>query len=97
MERRHTPGPWRIINGDLANKKFHQIVGPAILKSPIGEDDCNLIAAAPELLEVAYATRKLVSEAASVGFNCTDGDWAVRLYANQARLSAAIAKAEGRA
>lgn len=56
----------------------------------------RLIAAAPDLLEAAKATRSLVAEAAMVGFNFNDGDWADRLYRNQANLSAAIAKAEYR-
>lgn len=40
------------------------------------------------------ATRKLVSEAAMTGFNCHDGDWAERLFANQASISAALAAAD---
>lgn len=52
-----------------------------------------LVVAAPELLEAALATRKLVVEAALTGFNYADGDWAERLYHNQAALSAAIARA----
>lgn len=39
------------------------------------------------------ATRKLVSEAAMTGFNCHDGDWAERLFANQAAITAALAPA----
>lgn len=49
-----------------------------------------------QMLEALEATRALVSEAAMIGFNCHDGDWAQRLYANQAALSAAIDKANGK-
>lgn len=60
------------------------------------EADANarLIAAAPDLLDAVLATRKLVAEAALTGFNHADGDWAERLFANQARLSAVIRKVE---
>jgi hypothetical protein len=62
----------------------------------IQKANARLIAAAPDMLEALLATRSLVSEAAMVGFNFSDGDWADRLYANQAKISRAIAKAEGR-
>jgi hypothetical protein len=48
------------------------------------------------ILAAMEGTRALVSEAAMTGFNCHDGDWAERLYANQAKLSAAIDKANGK-
>jgi hypothetical protein len=57
----------------------------------------HLIAAAPDMLAALLATRALVSEAAQTGFNYATGDWAERLYANQASLSAAISRAEGKA
>lgn len=65
---------------------FMTSTGPTVKRA-------RLIAAAPELLEAIISTRKLVSEAAMTGFNCHDGDWAERLFANQAGLSAALAKA----
>jgi hypothetical protein len=43
-----------------------------------------------DFLEILTTTRALVAEAAMTGFNCHDGDWAERLYANQARLTEAI-------
>lgn len=96
MERRHTPGPWGDQNKTVLIRGATWL-GHANWDDAEAKANARLIAAAPDLLDVAYATRKLVSEAASVGFNYTDGDWADRIYANQARLSAAIAKAEGRA
>jgi hypothetical protein len=42
------------------------------------------------LRAAAEATRALVSEAAMTGFNWNDGDWAERLFANQAVLTAAL-------
>ncbi|MEK1893178.1 MAG: hypothetical protein AAAB20_07855 [Rhizobium sp.] len=54
----------------------------------------RLIAAAQDLLDAVLKTRALVAEAALTGFNYADGDWAERLFENQAVLSAAISKAE---
>jgi hypothetical protein len=51
--------------------------------------------AAPVLLAALLATRALVSEASATGFNWKDGNWAERLFANQATISAAIRQAEG--
>lgn len=100
-EVKHTPGPWVIDpcwdilgNTDDGNGMVCQITTDAVPRAE-AEANARLIAAAPELLEACRVTRALVSEAAMTGFNCHDGDWAERLYANQARLSAAIAKATG--
>jgi len=97
----------RIVIAEVTNAaSFGDMLTGAMMRGGGGFDanDCHtqhanarLIAAAPELLDAVYETRKLVSEAASIGFNYAVGDWAERLYANQALLSAAIAKAEGRA
>lgn len=46
-----------------------------------------------DLVDALKATRALVAEAAVTGFNCHDGDWAERLYTNQAVISAALRKA----
>lgn len=43
-----------------------------------------------DLKEIILKTRSLVSEAAMVGFNYENGDWAERLFANQAALTAAL-------
>jgi len=43
------------------------------------------------LKEALKATRAIVSEGAQTGFNCHEGDWAERLYANQAAISRALA------
>lgn len=50
------------------------------------------VQAMPEIERVLRVTRVIVSDAAMTGFNHADGDWAERLYANQASLSAALAK-----
>lgn len=47
----------------------------------------------PDLISALKVTRLLVSEAAMTGFNCHDGDWAQRLFANQGVISAALRKA----
>lgn len=108
----HTPGPWATRDGFHGEEidVFPTYDGPpdfgewsevATVKD-YGEDgdqtraNARLIAASPDLLAVAKKTRGLVSEAAATGFNCHDGDWAERIYANQAALTAAIRKAEGR-
>jgi hypothetical protein len=44
----------------------------------------------PNILEVIRTTRALVAEAAMTGFNCKEGDWVERLFANQAKLSDVI-------
>lgn len=104
---KHTPGPWKVFNGtdifpddvDLDGTRHiadFSMAGSQFISGDEKRANARLSAAAPDLLEALYATRKIVAEAASVGFNYTDGDWAVRLYVNQALLSAAIAKAEGR-
>lgn len=46
----HTPAPWKMMNEDLANPKFHQRIGPCLVKNPISIEDARLIAAAPDLL-----------------------------------------------
>lgn len=53
-------------------------------------DFAALEAKITELRAAVLATRALVSEAALTGFNCKDGDWAERLFANQAALTDTI-------
>lgn len=49
------------------------------------------------LHKILIDTRKLVAEAAMSGFNCKDeSQWADRLFANQAKLTEAIRKIEGK-
>ena len=60
----------------------------AALSSPATPEPVS--APAGEVVEALKATRSIVSDGAMVGFNCHDGDWAQRLYANQARLSTLI-------
>ena len=41
-----------------------------------------------EALEAALRrTNKIVAEGAATGFNCHDGDWAERLFANQGKIT----------
>lgn len=101
----HTPGPWRPfawgkkvgVTGDLNTADIALVSGFDTNRS-LDEEMANarLIAAAPDLLDAVVATRKLVAEAALTGFNYADGNWAERLFANQAVLSAAIKEAEER-
>lgn len=100
---KHTPGPWVVWYSDWPGvvgvecASGETIADCSHSNDPdLSEANARLIATAPELLEALVATRALVSEAAMTGFNCHDGTWAERLYSNQASLSAAIAKAEGR-
>lgn len=50
-----------------------------------------------QMLEAIKATRALISEAAASGFDWKSGDWPIRLFENQAKLTAAIAAAEAEA
>lgn len=77
----HTPGPWRALDrraGPNREWVVHRADGPIIALAAIGEADARLIAAAPELLEVA----KLAFERFRHG-----GEM------DMAKLAAAIAKA----
>lgn len=53
-----------------------------------------LIKASPLMHEALEATRAIVADGALVGFDVKSGDWAERLYANQAVITAALAAAE---
>lgn len=48
------------------------------------------------MLAALKQVRALVGEGATTGFNPLDGDWADRLYANNADLTRAIRLAEGK-
>lgn len=69
----HTPGPWHILDGRIVGEQFLSIFTlhedfPIITRienkvsgKPIGEDDvanANLIASAPELLEIVFELLK---------------------------------------
>lgn len=43
-----------------------------------------------ELEAALSTTHKLIVEAAMTGFNCHDGDWVERLFANQGSINAAL-------
>lgn len=51
-ETKHTPSPWKVINGDLSNRKMHQIIGPICAKGEISLADVNLVSAAPDMYEL---------------------------------------------
>lgn len=60
-------------------------------------DPWRLAAAAPDLYNALVETRKIICEGAVVGFNPHDGgDWAERLYLNNANIHEALSKAEGK-
>jgi hypothetical protein len=104
----HTPGPWRSRGNQIVifRKDSDAVVLAEVMhfdgaKWEAGDAvemgaNLRLMLAAPDLLTALLDTRKLVTEAGLTGFNCHDGNWAERLFANQAKISAAIAKAEGR-
>ena len=58
---KHTKGPWKVINGDLKNKKIYQVIGPVTAKKELSPEDVALISAAPELLEALVLATKVVS------------------------------------
>ena len=92
-----TPGPWRVNRVGPYEEYWvtndHYDAGPA--RIVMKEADARLIAAAPELYEALERTNGLVAEAAMTGFNFHDGNWAERLFENQATISNALRKARG--
>lgn len=85
----HTKGPWKVINADLSNRKLHQIIGPVCVKNEISLDDCNLIAAAPELLAaLEIAIDVLAHCKADIGYSKMQTMAAIA-------INDAIAKAKG--
>lgn len=86
---KHTPGPWSVYDrgigfevvtedGETVNQGF---------RGTFGEEDANLIAAAPDLLEAA----KLVYDCAFLDSRCTEDQWNKAVEA----IETAIAKADG--
>ncbi|HFT7254765.1 TPA: hypothetical protein ACGRS7_000126 [Proteus mirabilis] len=63
MEFKHSPAPWYLRGGVIKNSLLiddnHNVV--ASFLTEIKEEDVNLIAAAPELLEALIEIRKLVA------------------------------------
>ena len=55
----------------------------------------EMLAEYDAMLATIRDTRALVTEGAMTGFNCKEGNWAERLFINQAKLSDAIIKATG--
>lgn len=104
----HTPGPWLANTGsdgwfeiwsDPVDDKAAKDAFVICARSPIEHRaeaslaNGRLIVAAPDMLAALRNVNKLISEAAMVGFNWKDGDWADRLFASQQVTSAAIRKA----
>jgi hypothetical protein len=89
----HTPGPWKIdpVERDLICAKG---TGVARAEEREGwQDNARLIAAAPDMLAALKHIRGLIVEAAMVGFNCNEGDWAMRLFESQSMSHDAVTKA----
>jgi hypothetical protein len=83
-KNQHTPGPWYVLGEYISSKSGGEIVCPI---KRIRDADLPLIAAAPDLLDVA---RKALRELRSINPGPA-GD----REGNRALLIAAIAKAEG--
>ena len=77
-----TKGPWGTVNIDMANPKFHQIIGPVVCTRPITTPDAHLISAAPDMYEALLELRRQCINSKTMWINMDDVD-------------AAIAKAEG--
>ena len=97
----HTPGPWRV---QLHDKGYHltgdhTVIGEIVttwgLRPGEGEANARLIAAAPAMLAELREDLRVLDEALDHGYLPADTERALRNRA--ADLSAAIAKAEGRA
>jgi hypothetical protein len=91
MTPKFTPGPWKFV-------PWHIAEGPSEVRAPEGwlvcttasDDDARLIAAAPDLLAALAEVSQWI-EGWSPNFT-QDDEWP----ATNARIRAAIAKAEGR-
>lgn len=105
-----TPRPWfvqpnflTIYNMSNGNVGLTCAVA-SVLKDQSGPDaakaNAELIRRAVNSYDAMLAAlkqvRALVCEGATTGFNPLDGDWAERLYANNANLTRAIRLAEGK-
>lgn len=90
-EIKHTPGPWQTQNVPFINEKFHQKIGPAIIKNRISDDDARLIAAAPDLLEALRYVRHRIEICDEWWIDSPE-----RGGIDTDIIDAAIAKAEGR-
>ena len=83
--------PWRPLD-DKKGRTGEEYIHADVVEAK----DAELLAsrakldAADKLVEAVKATRSIVSEAAGEGFNYQLGDWAERLFANQASLSASL-------
>lgn len=81
----HTPGPFRVAKHDSLKDVYHVDAGPqgyerttvAILSGKQSKENAHLIAAAPELLQIAKAYRNLLKTMAH-----TDGEVATYHHIN---------------
>ena len=84
---RHTPGPWTVV-GPTATGVFAPGVAPPLSRKrplEVRRANARLIAAAPELLEVAR-----------LAYDMLTGGRSEHPHTLQAKLYAALAKAEGK-
>lgn len=95
----HTKGPWTTGGYYITTSDGRIWIATVKRRNepdPEGEANARLLSLGPVMLDQLLADRKLVSEAAMTGFNCHDGDWAERLFKNQAQISAVIDHARGK-
>jgi hypothetical protein len=106
MSKKHTPGPWRL-NGRAVEspKRMGLSVAQATSGMAAGSRgsarideaeaiaNARLIAAAPDMLEALVAAKELADVMEGLTSGRSDDEW---VWAAQATINAAIAKAEGR-
>jgi hypothetical protein len=101
MNSKHTPGPWRVIQGP---REIYGVQrsnsGGFFLVNGLGREqekaDANLIAAAPELLEALKLLHDAADKAAKATQSGAEQVALMDLFIPLRKAKAAIKKAEGR-
>ena len=91
MSEQHTPGPWRVENDEIVSSSQRMGASVAFVTARVGSRtfnaDSRLIAAAPDLLEIA----KMIAESGEPCFICSTAP-----HRSDCGLITTIAKADGR-